>query len=163
FTGATSISFGDVAASSFTVSSDDSITATVPSQALGTVDVTVTTPDGQSWVSPAEDEFSYINDAPVGANHTLTTLANTAYTFATTDFGFSEPADWLTNSFQAVEVTALPTFGTLTDNSVAVSAGQFVSVSDIDAGWLVYTPGSAGGASGDSFTFQVQDDRGTAN
>jgi hypothetical protein len=60
FTGTTSVLFGDVPASSFTVTSDTSIVATVPSQPLGTVDVTVTTPEGQSMLSSA-DQFTYIN------------------------------------------------------------------------------------------------------
>ena len=63
-----------------------------------------------------------------------------------------------------MEITTSPAEGTLTDNSVAVAAGQFVAVSDITAGILKFTP--ATGASGSpytSFTFQVEDDGGTAN
>jgi hypothetical protein len=60
FTGATAVGFGSVAASSFTVNSDTSITVTAPAAAsVGTVDVTVTTPAGTSAVSAA-DQYSYI-------------------------------------------------------------------------------------------------------
>ena len=31
-----------------------------------------------------------VNDAPTGANNTVTTLEDTAYTFAAADFGFSD-------------------------------------------------------------------------
>ena len=47
---------------------------------------------------------------------------------------------------------------------MAVTAGQFVSVADITAGKLMFTPAAnANGAGYASFTFQVQDDGGTAN
>ena len=45
-----------------------------------------------------------------------------------------------------------------------MTAGQFVSVADINAGLLVFTPAAnANGTGYASFTFQVQDDGGTAN
>lgn len=60
FLGATAVSFGSVAASSFTVNSDTQITAVAPaSSAVGPVDVTVTTPAGTSATGPA-DRFSYV-------------------------------------------------------------------------------------------------------
>ena len=71
FTGATAVSFGSTAASSFTVNSDTSITATAPAAtSVGPVDVTVTTPAGTSAAS-AGDRYSYIYAftgflAPVG-------------------------------------------------------------------------------------------------
>ena len=58
----------------------------------------------------------------------------------------------------------MPGAGTLTDNGVAVTAGQFVSVADIAGGKLIFTPvANANGAGYASFTFQVQDDGGIAN
>jgi hypothetical protein len=57
FTGATGVQFGTVAATSFKVNSSSSITAVAP-KGSGTVDVTVTTPVGQSSISPA-DQFTY--------------------------------------------------------------------------------------------------------
>ena len=63
-----------------------------------------------------------------------------------------------------MKITTLPAAGTLTDNGVAVTAGEFVSIADITAGKLVFTPAAnANGAGYASFTFQVQDDGGTAN
>ena len=63
-----------------------------------------------------------------------------------------------------MKITTLPGAGTLTDNGVAVTAGQLVSVADITAGLLVFTPAAnANGTGYASFTFQVQDDGGTAN
>ena len=60
FTGATAVKFG-TAAASFTFNSDTQITATAPAEAAGTVDVTVTTPNGTSETSAAD---RYTFDAP---------------------------------------------------------------------------------------------------
>jgi hypothetical protein len=58
FTGASAVSFGATPASTFTVNSSTSITATAPAEAAGTVDVTVTTPAGTSTTSAA-DHFTF--------------------------------------------------------------------------------------------------------
>ena len=34
-----------------------------------------------------------VNDAPAGTNKTVTTMEDTAYTFGTADFGFTDPND----------------------------------------------------------------------
>jgi IPT/TIG domain/Regulator of chromosome condensation (RCC1) repeat len=57
FTGATAVKFGSTDAKSFTVNSENSISAVSPA-GTGTVDVTVTSPSGTSATSPA-DRFSY--------------------------------------------------------------------------------------------------------
>src|SRR6185312_2952978 len=68
------------------------------------------------------------------------------------------------NSLAAVEITTLPAAGSLTLNHVAVTAGQLVSVADINSGLLVFAPAAnANGLSYAAFTFQVQDNGGTAN
>ena len=53
-------------------------------------------------------DVTEVNHAPVGTNNTVTTLENTGYTFATGNFGFSDPNDTPPNNFLAVEVTTLP-------------------------------------------------------
>jgi hypothetical protein len=62
FTGATSVSFGQAAASNVSVKSDTQITATSPAGS-GTVDVTVTNPGGTSATSSA-DQFTYTTAPP---------------------------------------------------------------------------------------------------
>src|SRR5204862_7594948 len=71
-----------------------------------------------------------VNDAPAGANKTIAILEDHSYTFTVADFGFSDPNDSPANNLLAVKITTLPSAGsgTLTDNGVAVSAGQFISV-----------------------------------
>jgi hypothetical protein len=59
FTGATAVHFGTTSATTFTVGSDTSITATSPAGTADTVNVTVTTPSATSATS-AGDEFSYV-------------------------------------------------------------------------------------------------------
>jgi hypothetical protein len=104
------------------------------------------------------------NDPPVGASNTIVTLEDTALVFDAAHFGFSDPDDTPANSLLGVGIASLPTAGTLELNGTPVSAGQIISVADIDAGRLVFTPApDANGAAHSSFTFQVQDDGGTAN
>jgi hypothetical protein len=55
-TGATTVEFGAVAASSFTVESDTQITAITPSEEAGSVEVVVSTPGGKS--APVAFTFS---------------------------------------------------------------------------------------------------------
>ncbi len=108
--------------------------------------------------------INVINSAPTGASNTVTTFENAAYTFTAADFGFSDPNDSPPNNLLAVKITTLPGAGALQDNGVNVTAGQFVSVTDINGGNLVFTPAAnASGAGYANFTFQVQDDGGTAN
>ena len=64
----------------------------------------------------------------------------------------------------AVKITTLPAAGTLTNNGVAVTAGQSSPSADIAAGSCKFTPAAnANGTRYASFTFQVQDNGGTAN
>ena len=80
------------------------------------------------------------------------------------DFGFTDPNDSPANALTAVKISTIPGAGTLTLSGVAVTAGQNVSVANITAGNLKFTPAAnANGAAYASFTFQVQDDGGTAN
>jgi len=103
------------------------------------------------------------NFAPAGADKTITTNEASTYTFATSDFGFTDPSNSPPNNLLAVRIATLPTIGSLTLNGANVTAGQFVAAADITAGKLGYTPAAnASGSNYASFTFQVQDDGGTA-
>ncbi|MGZ5094540.1 MAG: DUF4347 domain-containing protein, partial [Burkholderiales bacterium] len=105
-----------------------------------------------------------VNDAPVGTNNTVVTNEDTPFVFNAAAFGFTDPIDTPANNLLAVKISTLPTAGALTLSGVSVSAGQSVSVANIAAGNLVFTPvANANGAGYAGFTFQVQDDGGTAN
>ncbi len=104
-----------------------------------------------------------VNDAPSGTNATVTTNEDSAYTFVAADFGFSDTGDSPANTLSAVRISTLPGAGTLTNNGVALSAGQTITLADINLGRLVFTPvANANGNGYASFTFQVQDVVGTA-
>ena len=104
------------------------------------------------------------NDAPSGTNKTVTTTEEVAYTLVQADFGFSDPSDSPANTLTAVRITTLPLVGPLRNNGVAVVAGSSIPVADIIANKLVFTPVLNGnGSPYATFTFQVQDNGGTAN
>ncbi|MHB0988795.1 MAG: tandem-95 repeat protein [Bellilinea sp.] len=107
-------------------------------------------------------DVTSVNDAPAGANKTLTILEDTSKVFVAADFGFTDPADVPANNFSAVKITTLPAKGSLKLNGGAVSAGNLILVANIPQ--LVFTPDANEFASPyTSFTFQVQDNGGTAN
>lgn len=92
FSGATAVSFGGTAATTFTVNSDVKITATAPAHAAGTVSIAVTTPAGTSPDTSA-DNFLYgtvlpavtslsPTGGPVGGGNTVT-VNGTGFTGAT--------------------------------------------------------------------------------
>jgi hypothetical protein len=130
---------------------------------------TVQAYDASGALGPASSSVSFttavvVNHAPTGTSTTVSTPEDTAYTFATSDFGFSDPGDSPPNNFLAVSITTLPTVGSILDNGTAVTAGQLIPVADISQGLLKFV--SSVGAIGTpyaTFTFQVEDDGGTAN
>jgi len=74
-TAATAVMFGGTNATGFTVNSATQITATAPAGSAGTVDITVTTPNGTSTTN-INDKFTYV------AAPTVTTNAATSITSA---------------------------------------------------------------------------------
>ena len=149
-----------------------SVTFTTAPNAAANVLLTVTTNDQGNTPAPAQtdtDAFTIVvtavNDAPAGTDGSVTVNEDATYTFLATDFGFTDPNDAPTNAFLAVRIASLPGAGTLfhTVNG-PVGIGTVVSVADINAGLLRYTPpADANGAGFASFTFQVQDDGGVLN
>jgi hypothetical protein len=104
-----------------------------------------------------------VNHAPSGANKTVTINEDTTYTFATSDFGFTDPNDSPANNLLAVKINALTPAGTLTDNGSPVQGGDFIPVADITGGKLKFTPvADANGTGYGFFAFSVQDDGGTS-
>ncbi|HJT68495.1 MAG TPA: choice-of-anchor Q domain-containing protein [Pyrinomonadaceae bacterium] len=126
-----------------------------------TITVTVTATNGRTATDTFDLTVSSVNNPPSGADNTVSTAEDTAYTFAVVDFGFTDPNDTPANNLLAVKITTLPGLGTLTNNNVAVNAGDFIPVANITGGLLKFTPvADANGSPYTSFTFQVQDDGG---
>ena len=85
-----------------------------------------------------------VNDAPAGTSNTVSTLEDTRiHLRQRCDFGFSDRRRQLRPTrCAAVKITTLPGAGSLTDNGVAVSAGQSSSaLADIAGGKLDVHPG----------------------
>ncbi|HEY3812702.1 MAG TPA: IPT/TIG domain-containing protein [Caulobacteraceae bacterium] len=134
FTGATAVKFGATAATSFTVNSDTSITATSPA-GLNLVDVTVTTASGTSATSAA-DHFAFepvatvtsISPAsgPVGG---VVTLNGSFADVAGVLFG-TTPAQFIAGSATQVTVTAPPGTGTVDITVVELGGTSAKSTAD---------------------------------
>jgi hypothetical protein len=108
-----------------------------------------------------------VNEAPSGTDKAVSITEDNTYVFGVADFALSDPGDTSApNSLLAVKITTLPgaADGTLTNGGVAVNAGDFISLNDLLAGHLVFTPApDANGAPEATFSFQVQDNGGTLN
>jgi len=154
-------------------SSTGTLTYTLAANANGSATVTVYITDNGGTANGGDNQsndqtftitVTSVNDAPDGADKTVAILEDHSHTFSSADFGFSDLSDNPTNLLAAVKITTLPIAGSLTNNGSTFSAGTFISVADIDAGHLVFTPAAnANGSPYASFTFQVQDNGGTAN
>jgi VCBS repeat-containing protein len=107
-----------------------------------------------------------VNDAPTSADGSVTTLEDSQYIFKVADFAFADPIDTpAPNTVLSIVIDALPNRGALMLSGVAVVAGQEITIADISAGKLVFTPGlneNGAGAQYSSFTFRVRDNGGTA-
>jgi len=98
-----------------------------------------------------------VSDEPVGGNRGVAVLEDRTVALTLNNFGFSDPNDTPGDDFVGVVISTLP-LGSLELNGEAVSAGQFITVQDIDAGNLVYAPAENGfGAPYSTLTFQVRD------
>ena len=149
FTGATAVMFGSTAATSFTVNSPTQITAVAPAEAVGTVDITVTTTAGTSAVSPA-DQFAYVTGPTVAsvsptsgptAGGTSVTITGTSFTGATAVmFGNTAATSFTVNS--ATQITAVaPAQAAGTVDLTVTTPGGTSALSQADQfTYLVNTP-----------------------
>ena len=130
FTGATSVTFGGTAATSFTVNGPTQITATTPAHAAGTVDLVITTPGG---AATAIDAYTYVAPVPtftsiapasgVVPGGTSVIITGTGFTGATAvTFGGTAATSFTVNS--PVKITATtPAHAAGVVNVVITTAG----------------------------------------
>src|SRR5262249_26619199 len=109
-----------------------------------------------------------VNDPPIGADNTITTLEDVPYVLSAADFGFSDPSDTFfgpPNLFKAVILTSVPADDTLLLSGAPVLATQLpLTVPVTQLGDLVFQPAlDESGAAYAGFSFRVKDDGGTAN
>jgi large repetitive protein len=111
---------------------------------------------------PLNTSITAVNDPPSGADNTKTIDEDTSYTFAASDFGFTNPAD-PSDTFNGIKVSTLPTDGKLQLNGVNVTSNEVISLSDITSGKLKFVPdANENGTSYSNFTFAVRDNSGAA-
>ena len=145
---------------------DGKLTFTPDANFNGSASFGYTVSDGQGGTAKAvvTVTVALVNDAPAGADSTVNTPEDVAYVLSASDFGLTDPLDSPTNTFAAVMIASLPGSGALTLNGLAVAPGQTVTLADISAGKLLWTPAAnTNGAGLASLTFQVQDNGGTLN
>ena len=96
------------------------------------------------------------NTAPTGADKTVTTNEDTAYTFAAADFGFAA-AD-AGDTLSSVKITTLESAGDLELDGTDVTVDQAITKADIDDGDLTFTPAAnLNGTGYATFGFKVND------
>ena len=120
------------------------------------VTVRVTDSGGLTYDETFTINLTNVNEAPTGADATVTINEDISHTLTTANFGFSDVDAGDTMS--AVRIDSLPSAGTLTLSGMAVTAGQVVTMADITAGNLVFMPAAdANGTGYANFTFSVRD------
>jgi Bacterial Ig domain len=95
------------------------------------------------------------NQAPTSADGSVKTDEGVTYAFTLADFNYSD-ADG--DPLDHIEVTSLPTVGTLLLSGSAVAVNDIVTAADIAAGKLRYAPpASVAGPVAETFGFRVHD------
>ncbi len=92
---------------------------------------------------------------PVAQDATVTTEEDTPYPFGISDFGYNDPEG---DPLAAVRIERHPDAGTLTLGGIGFATGTQISVAQISAGELVFTPvANAYGPAYTNFDFKVSD------
>jgi len=100
------------------------------------------------------------NTPPQGFNWAIDTPEDTPLALTAANFGFSDPVN--NHNFAGVVISSLPGAGSLTlTGSGPVTVNQFITIADINAGKLIFTPTANENASNYAqIGFQVRDDGG---
>jgi Bacterial Ig-like domain (group 3)/IPT/TIG domain len=153
FTDATGVSFGGVAATSFTVNSDTSITATVPAHPIGTLDVAVTTPSGVSDLL-LDDQFTYFDAAT-----SVSASANPATAGTTETFTANVTPDGTGNWYPTGTVSFYADNNLLGTNALSGMGQATLTVNNLTAGQptitAVYSGDTEFGSSSASMSLTV--------
>jgi hypothetical protein len=141
FTGATTVKFGSVNATSFQFNSPTQITAVTPAGSPGAVDVTVTTPAATSAINAPADQYTYggppvvtaisISTGP-SAGSTSVTITGSNFTGATAvNFGGTPGTSVIVNgSGTSITVLSPPGSGTVDVTVVTPSGTSTTGMAD---------------------------------
>jgi hypothetical protein len=148
FTGATAVSFGPDAATSYTVESDQEIVAITPAEPAGQVDVSVTGPDGMTPVDPA-DAYTFALKVPV-------------VTSVVPDVGPPSGGNTVTITGKEFKYVSAVDFGSTPATSYTVSKGKTITaVAPEGAGNVDITVTNRSGTSAitpvDEYTYSADD------
>jgi hypothetical protein len=141
FTGVSAVSFGSVAATSFTFESDQEIVAISPAQSAGEVAISVTSATGTTPADPA-DIYNYSLDVPVVTSvspdfgpttgGTTVTIKGKRFTHvAAVDFGSTPATSYTVTNSKSITAVAPAGTGTV-DVSVTNASGQSAVGSTVD-------------------------------
>ncbi|MCF6455829.1 tandem-95 repeat protein [Pseudoalteromonas sp. MMG024] len=101
-------------------------------------------------------DITPVNDGPTASDNIINVSYNGTHTFNATDFGFNDVD--LGDSLQSVRVATVPLKGSLTLNSNLVSNGDVISIADISANLMKYSPITGESGSGyATMVFSVND------
>jgi alpha-tubulin suppressor-like RCC1 family protein len=140
--GATSVAFGATSTTHFTIDSASTITATAPAGAIGTVDVTVTTPAGTSPTS-ASDRFTYLPPPSVKK--------------VTAKSGPGDGGTMVTITGANLEGATSVSFGAISTSEItAISAKSITVVTPAGAGTVPVAVTTPGGTSAPSSKAQFE-------
>jgi hypothetical protein len=147
FTGATGVAFGSSAAASFTVNSDTSISAVTPAASPGTVDVTVTTPGGQSAMSPTY-AFTFVGQPSVSSvsPNQGTVAGGTSVTITGTNLGAATSVRFGDNGAAF----------TVSNDTTIVATAPFSDAADTVDVTVTSIGGTSLTSSADQFTYVAQ-------
>ncbi len=105
-----------------------------------------------------------INEAPTGADGSVSIMKNTNFTFSTSDFNYSDAEN---DPMTEIQITTIPSTGTLyndinndyiADAGEIINTGDIISETNITAGYLKYSPpADAIGSPLSNFRFKVSD------
>jgi hypothetical protein len=146
FTGATTVTFGGSPAAGFTVNSDNSITATTPTMAPGSYDVTVTTLGGSNPAGPL-DRFLFVAlpsvvkispQAGLVTGFTPVTITGVNLSLVSQVLFGGVPTGFTVNSDKSITATAPPTDGEAIIQVTVVSPGG--TSASISATRFIYAP-----------------------
>ncbi len=99
-----------------------------------------------------------VNDAPDGTDTIVTVNEDSTHAFTPGDFGFTDVDGGDAMTEVRIDTIALPAGATLQLSGANVTPGLAITVADIAAGKLVFTPvAEANGAGHAGFTFSVRD------
>ena len=141
-------------AASFTFNADGTFSYEHDGDESGTDSFTYNFEDAVSFSSTVTVTFNInnVNDLPEGGNITLDVIQDIAYTFAVSDFTFTD--DDPSDAFNGIQIISLPANGTLEYNGNPVSLNDMIN----DITLLTYTTENGGyGANYASFSFKVKD------